>query len=46
MKHNPSDGNVSAYECYRCGARVQTEGHQGVCPQCSGEVRNIAVVRE
>lgn len=46
MKHNPADADVSVYECYECGTRIKAESHQGPCPQCSGEVRNIAVVRE
>jgi len=46
MEHNPSDGNVSVYECYECGARVESKHNEGVCPQCAGTVRNITVVRE
>lgn len=45
MQHNPSVGGVSVYECYECGARMEGE-HLGVCPSCSGAVRNLGVVRE
>ncbi|MFC7175726.1 rubrerythrin-like domain-containing protein [Halosegnis marinus] len=46
MQHNPADLDVSTYECYECGTRVESEAHQGTCPDCAGSVRNITVVRE
>ncbi|MFB6118994.1 rubrerythrin-like domain-containing protein [Halosegnis sp.] len=42
MQHDPSSTDVSLYECYECGARVESDG---VCPECAGEVRNLTVPR-
>lgn len=46
MRHNPTEPDVSTYECDECGTRVESEAHQGQCPNCAGSVRNITVVRE
>lgn len=43
---DPYTPSESVYECYDCGHRVTVEGHRGECPECPGEVRNIAVPRE
>jgi Zn finger protein HypA/HybF involved in hydrogenase expression len=43
---DPFSPTRSVYECYDCGHRVAVDGHRGVCPECSGQVKNIAVARE
>ena len=34
------------YECVACGTRVVSDDHLPSCPDCGGDVRNIAVPRE
>ena len=34
------------YECVDCRERTVTDEHLGNCPNCGGEVTNIAVPRE
>jgi len=42
--YSPSDGY---YECRSCGERYESEADASAgCPDCDGEVRNIAVARE
>lgn len=43
---DPWTSEESVYECYECGHRLRTEGHQGSCPKCEGRMKNIAVPRE
>jgi len=33
-------------ECLDCGCRTHTEERVGACPDCGGELRNLAVPRE
>jgi len=33
-------------ECPNCGCRIHTEERIGACPDCGGELRNLAVPRE
>lgn len=34
------------YECHECGHRSTAPKNPGACPECDGDVRNIAVARE
>lgn len=43
---DPWTPEESVYECYECGHRLTIEGHQGLCPECEGRMKNIAVPRE
>ncbi|WP_132060385.1 rubrerythrin-like domain-containing protein [Halorussus amylolyticus] len=36
----------ATYECSDCLHRERTEGFPGLCPECGGAMRNIAVPRE
>jgi len=45
-RSDPYSPDESCYECRSCGARTVTDGHLGSCPECDGDVRNIAVPRE
>lgn len=45
MQHpDPYTPDESVYECYQCGTRIRES--TPVCPDCKGEVKNIAVTRE
>ncbi|WP_276260967.1 rubrerythrin-like domain-containing protein [Haloglomus litoreum] len=48
MSHftDPYTASETTYECYDCSGRVVVDGHQGACPDCGGNVRNISVPRE
>lgn len=43
---DPYPPEESVYECMGCGNRVATTDHLSICPDCEGDVRNIAVPRE
>lgn len=34
------------FECVDCGHRETSDDRIGTCPNCDGDVRNIAVARE
>jgi hypothetical protein len=42
---DPYTPSGSHYECLSCGERIASE-KCGCCPECSGEVKNIAIPRE
>ncbi len=37
---------TATYECNDCLERVRSNDFPGPCPECDGEMRNIAVPRE
>lgn len=41
--HRREDGY---YECRSCGGRTTSERRLETCPDCGGDLRNIAVARE
>jgi hypothetical protein len=40
------ESSGATYECNDCLHRQPTDEFPGDCPECGGEVRNIAVPRE
>jgi Zn finger protein HypA/HybF involved in hydrogenase expression len=43
---DPYSPDEPVYECQHCGNRTESSDHLTVCPNCDGEVRNIAIPRE
>ncbi|WP_152040966.1 rubrerythrin-like domain-containing protein [Salinigranum salinum] len=43
---DPHRSTRDYYECRSCGARATSERRLETCPDCGGDVRNIAVARE
>ncbi|PSQ05557.1 hypothetical protein BRC97_08870 [Halobacteriales archaeon QS_6_71_20] len=43
---DPYSSSEGLFECVGCGSRQRAASRPGECPDCGGEVRNIAVSRE
>lgn len=43
---DPYTPSTGVFECTECGSRKQAATHPVTCPDCEGDVRNIAVARE
>ncbi|ESP88549.1 rubrerythrin-like domain-containing protein [Candidatus Halobonum tyrrellensis] len=43
---DPYETTDGLFECVDCGHRETAATHPGACPECDGEVRNIAISRE
>jgi predicted RNA-binding Zn-ribbon protein involved in translation (DUF1610 family) len=47
VREDPYSPDVSRYECLTCGYRITgEEQYHGECPECGGEMKNIAVPQE
>ncbi|WP_263020583.1 rubrerythrin-like domain-containing protein [Natronobiforma cellulositropha] len=44
--HDPYTPERCYFECYQCGYRSTASKLPGGCPECDGNVHNIAVARE
>ncbi|NHN58602.1 MULTISPECIES: rubrerythrin-like domain-containing protein [Halorussus] len=47
VQHTPDTGvPTKQYECRECLTRVTADEHRSTCPECQGQLRNVAVPRE
>lgn len=46
VRRDPYTPEQKQFECRECTYRVVQESHQPRCPNCGGDMQNIAVPRE
>lgn len=46
VREESYEADGGTYECNGCRHRERADSYPGTCPECGGEMRNIAVPRE